>query len=66
MRKISVLLSDDLQKKISQIAAKSGKSLDECVALALRYYVENYEDVYKTDLCAVDNLERSFFLSIGE
>lgn len=66
MRKISVSLSDDLQKKISQIAAKSGKSLDECVALALRDYVENYEDVYKTDLCAVDNLERSFFLSIGE
>ena len=66
MRQISVSLPDDLQNKISKIAAKSGKSLDECVALALRDYVENYEDVYKTDICAVDNLERSFFLSIGE
>ncbi len=66
MRQISVSLSDDLQNKISKIAAKSGKSLDECVALALKDYVENYEDVYKTDICAVDNLERSFFLSIGE
>ena len=26
----------------------------------------NYEDVYKTDRCTVNNLERSFFLSIGE
>ena len=66
MHQISVSLPDDLQNKISKIAAKSGKSLDECVAIALRDYVENYEDVYKTDLCAVDNLERSFFLSIGE
>ena len=66
MHQISVSLSDDLQNKISKIAAKSGKSLDECVALALKDYVENYEDVYKTDICAVDNLERSFFLSIGE
>ena len=66
MHQISVSLPDDLQNKISKIAAKSGKSLDECVALALKDYVENYEDVYKTDLCAVDNLERSFFLSIGE
>ena len=66
MRQISVSLPDDLQNKISKIAAKSGNSLDECVAIALRDYVENYEDVYKTDICAVDNLERSFFLSIGE
>ena len=66
MHQISVSLPDDLQNKISKIAAKSGKSLDECVAIALRDYVENYEDVYKTDICAVDNLERSFFLSIGE
>lgn len=66
MSNISVSLSEDLKQKIAAIAAKSGRSVDECVMLALRDYVENYEDVYKTDLCAVDNLERSFFLSIGE
>lgn len=66
MRKISVSVNDELHCKITRIAQKSGRSLDECVALALRDYIENYEDVYKTDLCAVDNLERSFFLSIGE
>ena len=66
MRKISVMVNDELQYKIEKIAQKSGRSVDDCVALALRDYIENYEDVYRTDLCAVDNLERSFFLSIGE
>ncbi len=66
MRKISVSVNDELRSKIETIAAKSGRSLDECVAAALRGYIDEYEDVYRTDLCAVDNLERSFFLSIGE
>ena len=66
MSSISVSLNDALKAKLARIAEKSGKSVEECVALALRDYVENYEDFYKTDLCAVDNLERSFFLSIGE
>lgn len=66
MSNISVSLNDALKAKLARIAEKSGKPVEECVALALRDYVENYEDVYKTDLCAVDNLERSFFLSIGE
>ena len=66
MSKISVSLSQDMQEKVSAIAAKSGRSVEECIALALRDYVDNYEDVYKTDVCAVDNLERAFFLSIGE
>lgn len=66
MSSISVSINDGLNAKLTLIARKSGKSVDECIAAALRDYVENYEDVYKTDLCAVDNLERSFFLSIGE
>ena len=66
MSNISVNISADLKNKISKIAQKSGRSLDECIALALSEYAENYEDTYKTDLCSVNNLERSFFLSIGE
>ncbi len=66
MSSILVSLNDTINAKLALIAQKSGKSVEECVALALRDYVENYEDIYKTDLCAVDNLERSFFLSIGE
>ena len=66
MSNISVNISAYLKNKISKIAQKSGRSLDECIALALSEYAENYEDTYKTDLCSVDNLERSFFLSIGE
>ncbi|MBE6458563.1 MAG: ribbon-helix-helix protein, CopG family [Alphaproteobacteria bacterium] len=66
MSNISVSVSDSLNAKLALVAQKSGKSVDECIALAIRDYIENYEDVYKTDICAVDNLERSFFLSIGE
>lgn len=66
MAKLSVSVSAELNRKIAAIADKSGRSVEECVALALRDYIENYEDVYKTDLCSVDNLERAFFLSIGE
>ncbi len=66
MSHISINISSELKDKISKIAQKSGRSLDECVALALNEYAENFEDTYKTDLCSVDNLERSFFLSIGE
>lgn len=66
MTKILVSISAELNQKIAKIAAKSGRSVDDCVALALRDYVENYEDDYKTDLCSVDQLERAFFLSIGE
>ena len=66
MSKLAVNVNDELKYKIEKIAQKSGRSLDDCVAIALRNYVEEYEDVYRTDLCAVDNLERSFFLPIGE
>ncbi len=66
MTEISVTINEDLRKKIAKIAEKNGQNLNDCVAKALAAYVEEYEDVYKTDICAVDNLERSFFLSIGE
>lgn len=66
MSNVSVTISEDLNGKIAAIAAKSGKTVEDCIALALRDYIDNYEDVYKTDLCSVDRLERSFFLSIGE
>lgn len=66
MSNVSVSLNKDLYSKIAIIAEKSGRSIEECFALALAEYAENYEDVYKTDLSSVNSLERSFFLSIGE
>lgn len=66
MSNISVSLNKDLYTKITAIAAKSGRTVEECFALALSEYAENYEDIYKTDLNSVNSLERSFFLSIGE
>lgn len=66
MSNVSVSLSTDLQNKIRKIAQKSGQTFDDCIALALREYADNYESFYNSDICAVDKLERSFFLSIGE
>ncbi len=66
MTDISLKIDEDLMQKLAKIAEKSGQSINDVALSALSAYVEDYEDVYKTDLCSVDNLERSFFLSIGE
>lgn len=66
MSRLSVNISADLMAKLEKIANKSGRSKDECLELALGEYVDNFEDFYQTDLNCVDQLERSFFLSIGE
>lgn len=66
MTDISLKIDEDLMQKLAKIAEKSGQSINDVALSALSAYVDDYEDVYKTDLCSVDNLERSFFLSIGE
>ncbi len=66
MTNLSVNISAELMAKLEKIANKSGRSKDECLELALAEYVDNFEDFYQTDLNSVDQLERSFFLSIGE
>ncbi len=66
MSRITFEISEKLHQKLAAVAAKSGRSLAEVAEQAVADYIENYEDVYKTDLCTVDNLERAFFLSIGE
>lgn len=66
MAEISVSLTTGLKKKISEIAERSGKSMDEIISQALSSYVDEYEDIRQTDICSVDNFERSFFLSVGE
>ena len=66
MKTVSVALNQKLYAKLTLMAEKSGRSVDEFLELAVGEYVDNYEDVYKTDLNSVNSLERSFFLSIGE
>ncbi len=66
MKTVSVALNQNLYAKLVLMAEKSGRSVDECLELAVGEYVENYEDIYKTDLNSVSSLERSFFLSVGE
>lgn len=66
MSNISVSLDKNLYGKLARLAAKSGRPVEDCLELAVAEYVENYEDAYRTDLNAVDSLERSFFLAVGE
>lgn len=66
MKAVSVSLNQNLHVKLARMAEKSGLPIEECLRLAVEEYVDNYEDIYKTDLNSVNNLERSFFLSIGE
>ena len=66
MKTVSFALNQNLYAKLVLMAEKSGRSVDECFELAVGEYVENFEDIYKTDLNSVSSLERSFFLSVGE
>ena len=50
MKTVSVALNQNLYAKLVLMAEKSGRSVDECLELAVGEYVENYEDIYKTDL----------------
>lgn len=66
MSNISVSLDKNLYGKLAELAAKSGRSAEDCLELAVSEYIENYEDSYRTDLNAVDSLERSFFFAAAE
>lgn len=66
MRQLIFNIPQDLQKKLDAIATKSKLSQEDIMIKALSDYVESYEDFYHADACSVDQLERSFFLSIGE
>ena len=66
MSKVSINISEELQSKLVEIANKKHCSFEECIEVALREYTDNYTDFYKTDFCAVDNAERSFFFAAAE
>ena len=66
MSNISVSLDKNLYGKLTELAAQSGRSVTDCLELAVAEYVENYEDAYRTDLNAVDSVERSFFFAVAE
>jgi metal-responsive CopG/Arc/MetJ family transcriptional regulator len=61
-----VNIDRELMKKLEKVASKKGCSVEECVRLALREYIEGVEEFYHTDLNAVSAGERSFFLTVGK
>ena len=66
MSRVSIDPSAKLHHQLAEIADRRGIGMEECLLNALKAYAEQEADVYKTDLCAVDNLERAFFLSVAE
>lgn len=62
----ALTLSSELYQKLHTLAAKSGKSLEDCAEQAICEYLSGYEDFYHTDLECVSQTERSFFLSLDK
>ncbi len=66
MNRLSFSVSESLYGQLLKIAKSKGCSVEELAVSALSGYAADCEDEARTDLCMVDNLERSFFLALGE
>ena len=66
MNKIALSLDNETLSKMDKIAHRRCLTLDDCINMALKEYVENFEDFYKTDLNEVVSTEPTFFLSLGK
>jgi predicted transcriptional regulator len=43
MHTLNVTISDELKRRLDTLAAETGKSLDECLQLAVAEFVETWE-----------------------
>ena len=66
MTSLTANIDDNTFAKLKKIASDNGISMEECILLAAKEYVVNYEDNFVTDLNAVNLQERSFFFGAGE
>ena len=66
MRKIPLTIDKELLGKMEKIAQRRCITLNDCINFALKEYVDNFEDFYKTDLNEASSTEHTFFLSIGK
>ncbi|MGE5546662.1 MAG: hypothetical protein ACM33T_07190 [Solirubrobacterales bacterium] len=56
METLAVTISTELKARLEALAAETGKSLEECLALAVQEFVENWE-LHLSDLHQIDEHE---------
>lgn len=56
MHTLTVSLSDELKQRLETLASETGKTLEECLALAVHEYVETWEQ-HLSDLHQIDEHE---------
>lgn len=56
METLAVTISAELKDRLEALAADTGKSVEECLALAVQEFVQNWE-IHLTDLHQIDEHE---------
>lgn len=56
METLSVTIPTELKDRLDALAAETGRSLPECLALAVQEFVENWE-IHLNDLHQIDESE---------
>lgn len=56
METLAVTISSELRQRLEALAAETGKSLDECLALAVEEFVQNWE-IHLSDIHQIDEHE---------
>lgn len=56
METLAVTISTELKARLDALAAETGRSVEECLALAVQEFVENWE-IHLTDLHQIDENE---------
>ncbi|MEW5726770.1 MAG: hypothetical protein AB1918_02985 [Pseudomonadota bacterium] len=56
METLAVTISSELKQRLEALAAETGKSLDECLALAVEEFVQNWE-IHLSDIHQIDEHE---------
>lgn len=65
METLSVTLPADLKQRLETLAAETGKSLEECLTLAVAEFVGNWE-IHMNDLHQIDEHEARAVLNAGD
>lgn len=65
MQTLSVTLSTELKQRLEALATETGKTLDECLTLAVTEFVDNWE-IHMNDLHQIDDNEARTVLNVGE
>lgn len=56
MNTVAVTIPTDIKERLERLAAETGKSLDDCLTLAVTEFVENWE-IHMSDLHQIDEHE---------